>query len=102
MAYFALVYHVVDDYLVRRAEHRAEHLELARAAHARGELVLAGAFAEPTDGALLVWHCAERAPIEAFVAADPYVRHGLVVRWEIRGWTVVIGADDDPAQARRC
>ena len=93
MAYFALVYHVVDDYLARRPAHRAEHLALAEAAHARGELVLAGAFAEPADGALLVWRCADRAPIEAFVAADPYVRHGLVRRWEIRAWTVVIGAE---------
>jgi hypothetical protein len=31
------------------------HLGLVRAAHARGELVLAGALGDPPDGALLVF-----------------------------------------------
>lgn len=93
MAYFALVYHVTGDYLERRAQYRAEHLALATAAHDRGELLLAGAFAEPADAALLIWRCPDRGPIEAFVEADPYVAHGLVTRWEVRAWTVVIGAD---------
>lgn len=92
MPYFALVYHTAPDYLERRPQFRAEHLALAQAAHARGELILAGAFADPTDAALLVWRCDDRGPIEAFVAADPYVSAGLVTRYEIRAWTVVIGA----------
>ena len=96
MAYFALVYHVASDYLERRAQYRAEHLALARAAHARGELLLGGAFQNPSDTALLVWKCADRAPIEAFVAADPYVKNGLVARHEIRDWYVVIADDPMP------
>lgn len=91
MPYFALSYHVVPDYLERRGQFRDDHLALARAAHDRGELVLGGAYADPVDGALLVWRCDDRAPIEAFVAADPYVRTGLVTTWTIRPWTVVIG-----------
>lgn len=90
MRYFALVYHVVDDYVTRRGAYREEHLALARAAHARGELLLGGAFADPPDTALLVWRCADASPVEAFVAADPYVKHGLVARHEIRDWKVVI------------
>jgi uncharacterized protein len=96
MAYFALTYHTASDYLERRAQYRAEHLALARAAHDRGELLLAGAFQNPPDAALLVWKCADRAPIEAFVAADPYVKNGLVARWEIRDWYVVIADDPMP------
>lgn len=92
--YFALVYHVGPDYLQRRGEFRVEHLALARAAHERGELMLAGAFTDPADTALLVWRCADKAPIEAFAAADPYVKNGLVARWEIRNWFVVVA--DDP------
>lgn len=53
--YYALLYTVVDDYLDRRGQFRDEHLGQARAAHERGDLVLAGAFAEPADGALLVF-----------------------------------------------
>jgi len=29
--------------------------------------------------------------VEAFVRADPYVREGLVRRWEIQPWAVVAG-----------
>jgi uncharacterized protein YciI len=91
MAYYALIYSVVDDYLERRAPYRAEHLALAREAHGRGELLLAGAFAEPADGALLVFQGPDRSVAERFVERDPYVLRGLVTRWEVRAWTVVVG-----------
>ena len=91
--WWLLQYEVVDDYLERRGEFRAEHLALATGALDRGELVLAGAFADPPDGAALVFRADDRATVEAFVAADPYVANGLVTRWWIREWTVVIGGD---------
>ena len=91
MNYYLLIYHVVDDYVARRAPYREEHLQLAEAAHGRGELVLGGALADPVDQALLVFRAEDIQPIEQFVRDDPYVRHGLVKRWQIRPWTVVIG-----------
>jgi uncharacterized protein YciI len=93
MPYYALFYDVVDDYVARRALYREEHLQLARAAHERGELVLAGALAEPIDGALLVFRAPERAVVEEFARHDPYVINGLVTNWKVRDWTVVIGND---------
>ncbi|HVE64524.1 MAG TPA: YciI-like protein [Mycobacteriales bacterium] len=93
--HFALLYTVVDDYLERRGEFREEHLSLARAAHARGELLLAGAFAEPADGVLLVFRVDSAAVVEDFVQQDPYVVNGLVVSYRIRPWTVVVGAGPD-------
>ncbi|HET9016718.1 MAG TPA: YciI-like protein [Thermomicrobiaceae bacterium] len=93
MAYYALVYHVVEDYVARRAAFREEHLGLARAAHARGELVLAGALGDPVDGALLVFWGEHAAIAENFASRDPYVLNGLVTRWEVRPWNVVIGGD---------
>jgi uncharacterized protein YciI len=90
--HFLLFYEVVDDYLERRAEFRVEHLALARAAAERGELVLAGAYAAPADGALLVFEGADRGVAERFAEADPYVKNGLVRRWWVRDWTVVVGA----------
>jgi uncharacterized protein YciI len=93
MKYFALIYHVVDDFVSRRAAYREEHLRLAREAHRRGELLLAGAFTEPADQALLVFRAAEPSAVEAFARHDPYVTSGLVSRWEIRRWAVVIGGD---------
>jgi uncharacterized protein YciI len=97
MKYFALFYEVVDDFVSRRAAYREEHLRLAREAHRRGELLLGGAFAEPADRALLVFRAAGRSTVEEFARNDPYVTSGLVTRWEIRPWTVVIG--DDPPGA---
>ncbi len=89
--YLALTYEVVEDYLERRGQYRAEHLALARAASERGELLLAGAFADPPDGALLVFEGPDRSVAERFAAADPYVQNGLVERWRVREWTVVVG-----------
>jgi uncharacterized protein YciI len=90
--HFALLYDLVDDYLDRRPAFREEHLALVRTAHERGELALAGAFAEPVDQALLVWTVDDPVVVERFVQRDPYVANGLVRHWAIRPWNVVIGA----------
>ncbi len=90
--FYLLVYDVVDDYIERRAPWRAEHLALAQAAHARGELVMGGALADPADQALLLFRGDSPAVAERFVAKDPYVRNGLVKSWRVRPWTIVIGA----------
>jgi uncharacterized protein len=89
--HYLLFYDVVPDYLERRAAFRAEHLALARAAHARGELVLGGALADPVDGAVLLFRGESPEAAERFAAADPYVTHGLVRRWWVRAWTTVVG-----------
>lgn len=92
MPYFTLTYELADDYLARRAAFRQEHLALAKEAHERGEIVLAGAFADPFDRALLIFRAADRSVAESFARKDPFVLKGLVKRWEVRPWTVVIGA----------
>ena len=88
--HLVLEYTLVPDYLERRAALRDEHLALARTAHERGELLLAGALSDPYDRALLVW-TASREAVERFVEADPYVRQRLVTGWSIRSWNVVVG-----------
>ena len=88
--YLLLEYALADDYLERRGALREEHLALARAAHERGELVLAGALPDPFDRALLVW-TADREVVERFAASDPYVVQGLVTSWTVRPWNVVVG-----------
>ena len=89
--HYLLLYDVVEDYVERRKAFRDEHLALAREAHARGELLLAGALADPVDGAVLLFRANSPDVAEAFAEADPYVRNGLVTRWRIRKWTVVVG-----------
>jgi uncharacterized protein len=90
-----LFYEVVDDYLERRGEWRDAHLAKAREAEARGELLLAGALAEPADGAVLVFKAESSHPAERFASEDPYMTAGLVTRWQVRRWQVVVGADSD-------
>ena len=76
-----LFYEVVPDYIERRAPFRSEHLALARAAHDRGELVIAGALADPPDGAVLVFTSPEAA--RSFAESDPYVKNGLIALVEL-------------------
>jgi uncharacterized protein len=91
--HFLLFYEFGADYLERRAAHRDSHLRAAWAAQSRGELVLAGAYAEPADGAALLFQCDSRNVVERFVDADPYVAAGLVKSWRIRPWTTVVGSN---------
>jgi uncharacterized protein len=89
--YFILLYEVVDDFINRRAPFRPEHLKLVEDAHRRGELVMAGAFADPVDGAALVFRGSDPALAIRFAETDPYVTNGLVTNWRVRGWNVVVG-----------
>jgi len=89
--HFLLFYEYVDDYLARRGPLRDAHLGLAWAAQARGELILAGALAEPSDQAVLVFAGDTPEVAERFAQADPYVQQGLVKHWYVRHWTTVVG-----------
>ena len=90
--HYVLLYDVVDDMVTKRVPYREEHLKLIRDGHARGEIVMAGAVGDPVDGALLIFRSEAPEVAERFVAADPYVRQGLVIRWKVKPWTVVAGA----------
>ncbi len=91
--HFLLFYEFVPDYLQRRGQFRSEHLRLAWESQSRGELILAGAYADPVDGATLLFKCDSSTVAERFVASDPYVVAGLVKSWRVREWTTVVGQD---------
>lgn len=91
--HYLLFYDYGPDYLERRGQFRAEHLQLAWAACERGELVLGGAYADPADGGVLLFKGDSPAAAEQFAAADPYVRNGLVRSFRVRTWTTVVGRD---------
>ena len=93
MPYFVLTYETVDNFPERRMPYRPAHITQVRDAHARGELVMSGATGDPPSGALLVFRGADRSVAERFAAHDPYVKEGLVRKWEVRPWTVVVGND---------
>jgi uncharacterized protein YciI len=91
--YWLLFYDYSPDYLERRTPIRPEHFAWATEFQERGELLIAGAYADPADGATLVFKCDDKATVERFVAGDPYKREGLVTGYRIREWTVVLGGD---------
>ncbi len=91
MKHFLLIYDAVPDYATRRAPFRAAHLQLAQAARAAGELVLAGGLADPVDGSVFLFQGDSPAVAETFAQADPYVQGGLITHWRVREWTTVVG-----------
>ena len=93
MKHFLLLYEVVDDYASRRGAFRDAHLERAWDAYERGELIQAGALANPVDGAVLLFRSESPEVAESFAKADPYVRNGLVKNWRVRVWKTVVGMD---------
>jgi uncharacterized protein YciI len=89
--YYILFYSTVENYVEKRIPFRKEHLAYAEEAHKRGELILAGALDNPADSAVLIFKGNSHSIVEEFVKNDPYVKNGLIVKWEIRPWTVAIG-----------
>ncbi len=93
MQHFLLFYDFCDDYLARRSAFRDSHLGKAWEASQRGELILAGALADPVDAAVLLFRADSPRVAERFAEADPYVTGGLVTRWRVREWTTVAGVE---------
>ena len=91
MKHFLLFYEGAPDYLERRPQFRDAHLALAWAAVERGDIIVAGALADPVDGAVLMFQAEDKSVAEEFARADPYVANGLVARWHVREWTTVVG-----------
>jgi len=92
--YYILFYTTVKGYVEKRVPFRKEHLGYAEEAYKRGELILAGALADPADSAILIFKGESPKVAEKFVKDDPYVKNGLIVKWEVRPWTVVIGGKE--------
>jgi uncharacterized protein YciI len=91
--HYLLVYDLAADYLDRRPEFRAAHLNLAWAAAERGELLLGGTVGDPLEGAMLLFKGDTPDVAAAFAEADPYFLNGLVVGWEVKPWNTVVGRE---------
>jgi uncharacterized protein YciI len=89
--HYLLFYEVGEDYVSKRAPFRNQHLEKAWKSSERGELLLAGALANPVDGAVLLFSGDSSEVAEHFAETDPYVTSGAVQHWFVREWTTVAG-----------
>lgn len=79
-----VLYHSSPDGFALAPVHFAAHKARLDAFHARGELLAVGTWADPREGAMAVFQT--RAGAEEFVKDDPFVKNGVVVRWEIKDW----------------
>ena len=89
--HYLLMYDAGEDYVAARAPYRKAHLLHAMAAQQRGEIILAGAYANPADGALLVFQSDSPKTAEDFAKTDPYVLNDVIKSWRVREWTTVVG-----------
>jgi uncharacterized protein len=86
---YVLFYESADDVLTRAPVHFAAHNARLQEFHARGDILMVGTFGDPQEqGSMAIFPT--RAAAEAFVDGDPFVREGVVRRWEIRDWNEVL------------
>ena len=83
---YVLFYEATDDFRTRVMAHIEVHRALWKQFHAAGQLRMVGPFTDaPAGGAMGIFTTREAA--NAFVAADPFVTHGVVARWTVREWS---------------
>ena len=82
---YVLFYESADEVLSKAPEHFPANAARADEFHARGTLLMIGAFGDPqAEGSMGIFTNREAA--EEFVRDDPFVVNGLVRNWYIREW----------------
>eukprot|EP01059_Diplonema_ambulator_P010359 TRINITY_DN20378_c0_g1_i1.p2 TRINITY_DN20378_c0_g1~~TRINITY_DN20378_c0_g1_i1.p2 ORF type:complete len:105 (+),score=18.58 TRINITY_DN20378_c0_g1_i1:57-371(+) len=87
--YRVLRYDYVPDVLEKRPPHRQAHLSYITGYKEKGMVKMGGAFDPAAEGAMIVMK-GTREEVEEFARNDPYVREGLVTKWSVRDWNVVV------------
>lgn len=87
---YLLEYQYVPNILELRTPYRAEHLANAEKLVNEGIIIAGGAYMPNVDGALFIFH-SDYDTVEQFVQNDPYYRAGLIPKYTIREWNIVVG-----------
>ncbi|MEW2328715.1 YciI family protein [Micromonospora chersina] len=86
---YVLLYTSAEDVMAKAMAHYAAHRKRIDEFHAWGDLLLVGAFGDPqTQGSMGVFRTRDSA--EEFVADDPFIRNGVIARYEIREWDEIL------------
>lgn len=92
---YVVTYDAAEDVLPKAQAQYGAHAARARDFHARGELLMIGVFEDAqADGALGIFRTRQAA--EEFIRDNPFVVHGVVRAWHIRGWHEVL--DQEPIE----
>jgi uncharacterized protein YciI len=81
---YALLYETAEDGLAKAPAHISGHSACLAEFRARGTLLMGGVFADPREGALIIFTTREAA--DEFVRRDPFVSDGVVRTWRIHAW----------------
>ena len=86
---YVLFYEPATDALQKAPLHFPAHQQRLATFHEQGLLLMVGTFANAAeDGSMAIFTTEEAA--EEFVEGDPFVEHGVVRHWYIRGWDEVL------------
>ncbi|MFC4529126.1 hypothetical protein ISN76_18960 [Dyella halodurans] len=85
---YVMSYELAPGGLPKAMEQGPAHAARLREFHAKGVLLMAGPFADPTQGALGIFTTREAA--EEFIRGDPFVTEGVVGRWTVKEWREVL------------
>ncbi|HLH62355.1 MAG TPA: YciI family protein [Ktedonobacteraceae bacterium] len=87
-AVFAVtLYESFDDALARAPELIAAHIARSKELHARGTLLMSGAFLDnPQEALSTMGILTTREAAEEYIKGDPFVLNGMVKTWYIREW----------------
>ena len=77
-------YELAPGALEKVMTHYEAHSALLDDFHRRGLLLAAGPIGAPPEGAMSVFTTREAA--EEFIAADPFVKNGIVGSWRLVEW----------------
>lgn len=89
--HYVLLYQYVEGILEKRKPFREKHLAILEELYDQGQVIMAGAWANPPDGAAIVFQADNADAVQQFVTRDPYMANGLVLSHSIKEWTVVVG-----------
>jgi uncharacterized protein len=83
-----LFYELAQDAMALAQEHFPAHRKRIEEFHERGLMLLVGTFSDPPVGAMAVFTTREAA--EEFMAADPFLLHGVVGAHRLREWDEIL------------
>lgn len=91
LATFAVLYRYVPDMETRRAPHREAHLRWLKELADQGVVLVAGAFQDPVDSAVLIFRAADLHAVRRLLVDDPYAEANLITEVVARPIGLAIG-----------
>ncbi len=88
---FVLEYHYIENMLEKRAPIRGAHLDYANKFVADKILLAGGALVPDVVRGVLLFRAKDIDVVKSFAANDPYVKEGLVKKFEVAEWAVAVG-----------